>query len=148
MEGDDVGVRQAGNGVGFADETLPEGFVAGYVRLQNFERFLAGEARVLYEIDLAHSSSAELSHGGVAGELVAHCQWRWADLIGLFCSATSVVIVTGLPRLPGRTGITVDGEGGKRACRAAFTRCEAGDLTRGFYRVLCRFMLLTSPQKR
>ena len=71
VDGDDVGMLEAGDSVGFPDEALTEAGVGGDVRAQDFEGFFAREAGVLDEVDLAHAAGAERAEDGVSGEGLA-----------------------------------------------------------------------------
>ena len=68
VDGDDVGVLEGGDGVGFPDEALPEAGVRGNVGAQDFQGLFAGQAGMLSKIDLAHAAGAELAEDGVSGE--------------------------------------------------------------------------------
>ena len=55
VDPDDVGMAQSGGQVGLADEPLPERGVAGYVRAEDLQGLLAGQAGMLDQVDLAHT---------------------------------------------------------------------------------------------
>jgi hypothetical protein len=59
MYSDDVGMPYTCGQVGFADEPFPERGVAGDVGAKNLEGIVAGQTRMLHQVDLAHSPRAE-----------------------------------------------------------------------------------------
>src|SRR5262245_59714533 len=59
MHGNDVGMIEGRSGLGFLDEPAHVLGVAGEFGWQYFDRDLAIQARVLSDIDIAHSTSAE-----------------------------------------------------------------------------------------
>ena len=70
-DADDVGMIEGGCDVGLTGEPLAEHRIAGESRWQDLERVLAGEARVIGEIDLAHPAGTELADDAVTGEALA-----------------------------------------------------------------------------
>jgi len=62
--------------------------VGGYLRAEQFEGFLAGEAWVLSQIHLTHAARAQHPHNGVPGENLACPKVMAGILIGAQRSAT------------------------------------------------------------
>ena len=59
IDADDVGVLQAGRGLGLAPEALDEAGVGGEAAVQQLEGHLAPELLVLGQVDVGHAAAAQ-----------------------------------------------------------------------------------------
>jgi len=85
--GDDVGMVQAGGGVGFPDEAVDGRAIAGQPLGDELDRHLTTEPRIARAIDLTHSARAERSQDLVRPELLAGGQSHVR--FGVRCPVTS-----------------------------------------------------------
>lgn len=63
-----LGVIEVGDGVGLADEPLPETLIGGNIGPQNLQRFPPGQSRMLDQIHLTHAAGTDLTHDPESGE--------------------------------------------------------------------------------
>ena len=68
VDGDDVRVAQHRHHLGFPIESLSILLIVADPGAEHLERIVAGQARMLRQINLAHSSGAEDPTDGVVGE--------------------------------------------------------------------------------
>src|SRR5262245_14933940 len=84
MHGNDVGMIEGRSGLGFLDESAYVFGVAGEFGRQYFDRDLAIQSRILCNIDIAHSTSAELGKDTIMGNRSADHKTRVYYAISLF----------------------------------------------------------------
>ena len=71
VDGQDVGMRQRGHGLGLALEAREGRGIVGHLRRQDLQRDIAVEARIAGPVDLAHAARAHERHDLVAVETLA-----------------------------------------------------------------------------
>ena len=130
VDADEVGVVQAGGGLGLAAEALDEGGVVEEALQQHLERHAAAQGEVLAEVDVGHAAAAELAQHAVAA--AHHLVWL-EDVSSRL--VTSLLLrsdtTRGAGSLPSRQGRLRQGRldhgGGERRRRLAAGRLRVLD---------------------
>jgi hypothetical protein len=62
VDGDDVGVPEHARGAGLAAEPIDEGGIVGQIGMEDLERHIAVEDRVVGSVDLAHAAGSDAGY--------------------------------------------------------------------------------------
>ena len=110
VHGHDTGMTQRGERLGLALERKQQRLVAGHRRLEDLQRHMTMESRILGDIDLPCTAPSEALHNAVVPEGLTHHPHRAATIDSR--------------RVGGAPVYTQPTPGGREAlCRQSHTRC-------------------------